>query len=273
MADEVIVYGYCDAKCKHRVLTIDQTVNLIQEMAANGFQVPEGFIPTTAINSIIEQNKGKALRLWVGTQAEYDAWTGDKDNLYAIISDDPTLQKLLDKIIDFEEKFVSVIDGKTVVGNAKIAQYASEDVSKGTIEQRLTNLGFKEGNASVLVNTTSISENYVKRQGNYIIGRLELNDTNQTVHNCEEYEINFIVCRVVKIATMPVNFRPKQRDWFISIINSGNNSSYCHEGFIDIDGNVFIFTDWIGKESPYPATTLEFKRVAFNFGYEANPIN
>ena len=36
----VEVFGFCNANCRHRVLTLDQTANLIQEMAANGFQVP-----------------------------------------------------------------------------------------------------------------------------------------------------------------------------------------------------------------------------------------
>lgn len=99
---EVQVYGFCDAKCKHQVLTIDQTVNLIQEMAANGFQVPNDFIPVTAVNSIVEQNTGKSIRLWFGTQAQWDNWTGDKVDVFAVISDDQTLQSILDRLSALE---------------------------------------------------------------------------------------------------------------------------------------------------------------------------
>ena len=47
----------------------------------------------------------------------------------------------------------SNLDNVTV-GNAKIAQYASSDTSKGTIEERLTNMGFKEGSVTGLSGAT-----------------------------------------------------------------------------------------------------------------------
>ena len=63
-------------------------------------------------------------------------------------------------------KFIGNLDGTSTY-----ADYASSDKSKGTIEQRLTNLGFKQGTISVdgsLI--TRVTKNYLYRQGNYVIG-------------------------------------------------------------------------------------------------------
>ncbi len=62
-----------------------------------------------------------------------------------------------------------------IVGNAIYAQYASEDTSKGTIEERLTNLGFKQG--SVIMwdyDYITATHNELKRQGNYVLCHLIL---------------------------------------------------------------------------------------------------
>ena len=56
--------------------------------------------------------------------------------------------------------------------NAEYARYASEDTSKGTIEERLTSLGFKE--ADILYSGNVVG--HVKRQGNYVLGTFTLPD-------------------------------------------------------------------------------------------------
>lgn len=56
-------------------------------------------------------------------------------------------------------------------GNAMYATYASSDTSKGTIEQRLTNLGFKEGEFSWEGGVPQSSTLY--KQANYVIGTCE----------------------------------------------------------------------------------------------------
>lgn len=88
--DKVAVYGYCDAKCKHRVMNVGQVISLIQEMAANGWEVPASYAPITAVNAIIEQNKGVSVGLFIGTQSEWDDWTGDKTVTYPLITDSVT---------------------------------------------------------------------------------------------------------------------------------------------------------------------------------------
>ena len=89
--------------------------------------------------------------------------------------------------------------------NATIAQYASEDQSKGTIEQRLTRLGFKRGgtvsssaedwipisfsssvSGYININNSSI---YAYRQGNYIYLRISIipTDPNAWLSLCSNY--------------------------------------------------------------------------------------
>ena len=61
-----------------------------------------------------------------------------------------------------------ILDGEKVVPNANIAIYASEDTSKGTIEERLTAMGFKQGVAELPDGVTA-SANSLTKQGKYVI--------------------------------------------------------------------------------------------------------
>lgn len=56
--------------------------------------------------------------------------------------------------------------------HATIAQYASEDTSKGTIDDRLNSLGFKEGTFTFEASGGSAVKNSIKKQGKYAIGNL-----------------------------------------------------------------------------------------------------
>lgn len=90
------------------------------------------------------------------------------ENCYYFITDDDTTGAL-------EETINNIINGNTIVARATradIATYASEDTSKGTIEERLTSLGFKEGvltTGECEGTVVAISENSLKKQGKYVI--------------------------------------------------------------------------------------------------------
>lgn len=92
-----------------------------------------------------------------------------------------------------------ILDGET--HKAKYAEYASEDTSKGTIEERLTRLGFREGVVEYLVATAST--NFLKRQGNYVIGTLDLGNNRFYYHK----DGNIV------IGVLPTEFRPKQDEY------------------------------------------------------------
>ena len=57
---------------------------------------------------------------------------------------------------------------------AQVAIYASEDVSKGTIEERLTSLGFKTGGMVITGEPSFTGTNIMTRQGNYAIANLDI---------------------------------------------------------------------------------------------------
>lgn len=89
------VYGVCGCKQKVQVLSVEQAIDLIQQMAANGWQVPADYVPKTSVNAVIDQNTGTELKLWIGTQAKYDALTREeKAKTFALITDDPTLANI-----------------------------------------------------------------------------------------------------------------------------------------------------------------------------------
>ena len=70
------------------------------------------------------------------------------------------------------EEIYKIKNGTLQVPNAKnslYCQYASEDTSKGTIEERLTNLGFKQGVAEITGVTVTTLSNSLKKQGKYVI--------------------------------------------------------------------------------------------------------
>lgn len=124
------VFGVCECKEKVQVLSIDQVTDLIQQMAANNWQVPENYIPKTSVNGIIEQHSDQEIKLWVGTQAQYDELE-DTRNLFAIISDDQTqatIETLLNQhgqsIENINNNISNIIDGTIIVTEAVNAQNA-----------------------------------------------------------------------------------------------------------------------------------------------------
>ena len=120
------VYGVCACKEKVQVLSVDQVVDLIQQMAANDWQVPADYIPKTSVNGIVEQKSGDEIKLWIGKQAEYDALTDEeKSHKFAIITDDPTLNEITNLLNQYRQSIENInnnitkmIDGDLQVGQA-----------------------------------------------------------------------------------------------------------------------------------------------------------
>lgn len=122
------VYGICGCKEKVQVLSVDQVADLIQQMASNNWQVPADYIPKTSVNGIIDQNTKKEVKLWIGTQAQYDE-LADTSNLFAIISDDPTLANLEEilkqhgqSIENINARIDKIVDGTTRIGDTTKVQ-------------------------------------------------------------------------------------------------------------------------------------------------------
>ena len=151
-------------------------------------------------------------------------------------------------------------NGTTVKNSymSQISQYASTDTSKGTIEERLTRLGFKQGtiilDSSLTINDGAVAENYLNRQGNYVLGRLRINANKITGATAGGV-----------LGKVPNNFLPNENISFIAYYSF--YGSTLIEVFINIDtsGNITIVSGsgWTGLALP-PLDIL--------IGYEAKPL-
>lgn len=164
-----------------------------------------------------------------------------------------------------------IVDGDGRV-NAYIAKYASADVSKGTIEERLTNLGFKQGAVEDLLYTAS--DNIVKRQGNYVMGHL--------VGDSSSLEV--IRDLSAQIGVLPPDFRPNQDitvEIYKNVFAKYGNTYAQATVIIGVDGRItvegFPYTGiyssadskiWSYKNGNY----MDWQLFDLKFSYEANPI-
>lgn len=178
--DSVKIYGMCGANCKHQVLSIGQVISLIQEMAKNEFQVPTGFIPSTAVNLVVEQNKGKAISLFVGTQAEWNAWKGNKQNVIRILLDDPLTKETQEMLSKFPELSAYIDRIRTGVGKVKKAENAD----------KVNNLDIKLDEANALKfdeNIISYKKRLIGKKGQEIDTR-KLSGGVNTIYQFDETE-------------------------------------------------------------------------------------
>lgn len=137
--------------------------------------------------------------------------------------------------------------------------------SKGTIEQRLTNLGFKTGYVTRTNmpggNAMNISQQTITRQGNYVIGKITLSGNNSTTLNYTKL-------------TLSTNFRPKSkvqslvgvRSYFYGQSNSKSIAN-VYTMYIDTDGEI-TFSLYVKTE----ITVFGDLEAQINFGFEAPPI-
>ena len=136
MATTPTVYVICDQNCKFEGMTKEQILTAIMQAVESGEikDVDAGFVTT------IKTISGQPLKFFVGEQAAYDALTEEeKENLFAIITNDATLEglraaikELQDRINNIEGFLNSIFNGSIPVGKANAAnvattaEYASE---------------------------------------------------------------------------------------------------------------------------------------------------
>jgi hypothetical protein len=133
--------------------------------------------------------------------------------------------------------------------NATYAEYASTDTSKGTIEERLTNLGFKESSIDLYTSGGSrVGSVGLKRQGNYVIADFSINSSTSTKWNG-------------KIGTLPENFRPiNDQEYFIGGIGvsaTGENISISFTLKVYNTGEINI--------PSIPTASLQYSTVSLGF--------
>ena len=94
------------------------------------------------------------------------------------------------------------------------ALYASDDTSKGTIETRLTNLGFKSGVAAITQESCTISGNTLQKMGKWCVFNL-------TIEKSQNGNYSIAI-------TVPEGFRPKETTQIILLQpGSTNGFQYC----------------------------------------------
>lgn len=80
-------YVLCESNCKFESMTKEQILTAIAQAGETGKikDIDSGFITT-----LKEQNGGQGLKMWIGTQAEYNALKEIAENCFYIITDDTT---------------------------------------------------------------------------------------------------------------------------------------------------------------------------------------
>lgn len=154
------VFVVCENKCFEEGLTKKQIEEKIYDSSQD------------AAGGTIDPATGIKYKYRYLTQAEYNALVTKDPNTVYFVTD--------------QDDFI-----------ADVALYASADKSKGTIEERLINLGFKEGVASI--DGATATTNTLKKQGKYCIFNLVL----------EGYAIQAQETKTITL-TIPVEFRPKE---------------------------------------------------------------
>ena len=157
-----------------------------------------------------------------------------------------------------------VISNVTKVVSAIPYPLQGYDGTKGTIEERLTNLGFKQGSIQLASGITAIT-NVLKRQGNYVLGTLRL-----------PADVPNAPYQSPLIGTVPSDFLPKEQYYSrptltISYGSSGSYTEYTLASDLSIatNGEVSVNRAIVNVGSNLIRFNGEWE---INFGYEANPI-
>lgn len=109
-------YVICDAGCKFESMTREQILAAITQAMNEGTvgDIDTGFVTT------IKTISGTPLRFFVGTHAEYEALSeADRENLFAIITNDTTKDGILQKLAELESEIESTnerINASTIAG-------------------------------------------------------------------------------------------------------------------------------------------------------------
>ena len=256
----------------------------------------------------IETVDGTVLKLFVGTQAEYDALTdAQKSGLLRFITEDISAVDILGAIAAAVKKtgdemsgtltapFVTIkkekypaisfknAEGKTFAGMAvntdakphclyidtfkyngdtiqfderfnfpqptvKGGRYnvlttktdvegatAGYDLSKGTIEERLTALGFKQGAVNVLSGGT-VSTNNLYKQGKYVYGDLVIDFTSRP----EGYYSSANINDYHLLGNLPTGFSPKTSHNYRVVADLPGGSTQDLKVDIATNGNIYM---------------------------------
>ena len=190
---------------------------------------------------------------------------------------------MAEKIVQPKVKKADGTYDELIINKANTAVYASSDTSKGTIEERLTKLGFRQGSIN-LSSIVTATENKVTRQGNYVIGNLNISELN--ISNISIFQNNYNIQSYL-LGVLDLQFRPKTKISvpFSTPISVDMNYDNYGQAFVHTmvaihpGGNVELQVVTYGTRNMSNAVNIKPNTihtnmpVILNFGYQANPIS
>ena len=208
------------------------------------------FEVTTKIGDLIKEdlNSNPITGIY---EFELYSYTATPTGITLVRNNEDYIPDIGGKLLQFEKSLTA--EGKPLGGY---------DASKGTIEERfddfdlrLSHLGFREGTLAV-VSAMSPSTNYIRRQGNYVYGKLVRSGRSN----------NASVSKGGTLFTIPANFLPKESiscDVALQMIIGSGTSTIRATLTINTNGNAVI---------DYTATSTNIRAFDILFGYEAKPL-
>lgn len=148
---------YCirDDKCLFPSMTKEQIIAAIAEATGN---TPTS-IDDAFITKLKDQNYGKAVKLWIGTQAEYNALTPEPDVFYVFTDGDE-----LSDIEQLAENTATAVCNQKMSRFGKTLYYNESYVNNSESDIVLTIDGLSE------YNIIMVGEYLCVRSGNYFLG-------------------------------------------------------------------------------------------------------
>ncbi len=141
----------------------------------------------------------------------------------------------------------NLISGGTIASNVTAHTQAQTDNSTKVattsyVRTAITNVkNITTGTLSVVVSNTSVPENWVKRQVNFVIGCIRIKDSNATRYETTSKHL----------ATIPEGFRPKTQQTIVieESMWTYSGSYRPNIGKIDTDGKIYVTADGYGGGS------------------------
>ena len=223
--------------------TINGKIILRYDLAANG---ANEFVVTTTTAALVQQDLNENPITGV-YEFELYSYTATPTNVTLVRNNTDYIHDVANKLNSHTRDIARL--------NKLTYSLDDYDMSKGTIEQRLTNLGFKQGSVTMTVGTAS-SQN-IRRQGNYCLFSLTITNLSLGVTPKELAKIN------------STDFYPaSETTTYAKYTFSGGTISGAGAALITLTTDGVVRLTEISGSAAVAINQINI----MNFGYEAKPI-
>lgn len=138
MSEELKVYALDDGANKHQSMTKEQIITAITQAINDGTitNIDAGFI-----TKLQEKNHNKALQLWIGTSAEFQALESKNEDTLYMLTDDTTVDDLANAITALETNLNEKIE--TEIKDEETARKQADSTLTDTINTNYNTLNSK----------------------------------------------------------------------------------------------------------------------------------